>query len=49
MRRRDGAVVAVAFARDEAAATEVVEQIRKDDGYARTFTARAPGCWPNRT
>jgi NAD(P)-dependent dehydrogenase (short-subunit alcohol dehydrogenase family) len=31
---RDGAVVAVAYARDEAAANEVVERIRKDGGRA---------------
>jgi 3-oxoacyl-[acyl-carrier protein] reductase len=36
---RDGAVVAVAYARDEAAANEVVERIGKDGG--RAFAVRA--------
>jgi 3-oxoacyl-[acyl-carrier protein] reductase len=31
---RDGATIAVAYARDETAANEVVERIRKDDGRA---------------
>ncbi|GAA2996428.1 SDR family oxidoreductase [Streptosporangium longisporum] len=43
---RDGAVVAVAFARDEAAADEVVERIRKDGGRAFAIQADlgARGC-----